>query len=104
MLGLDQKKEKSRKPMAIRFELPKKIEDDLRGELGDLDQAAKEALLIECYREGRVSIGYLAEALDMGVVEADAWLQKRGVPLNYTPEDLRADVEVLERILTKAQR
>ena len=89
--------------MAIKFELPKKIEEDLRGELGDLDRAAKEALLIECYREGRISLGYLAQALDMGVIEADTWLQKRGVPLNYTPEDLKADVEALERILPGAE-
>ena len=90
--------------MAIKFELPKKIEDDLRGELGDLNQAAKEALLIECYREGRISIGYLAQALGMGVIEADDWLHKRGVPLDYTPEDLRADVEALERILPRTGR
>ena len=87
--------------MAIRFDLPGKIEDDLREELGDLNRAAKEALFIECYREGRISIGYLAQALGMGVIEADDWLHKRGVPLNYTPEDLRADVEALERILPR---
>jgi predicted HTH domain antitoxin len=88
--------------MAVNFELPKKIEDDLRSELGDVNQAAKEALLIECYRQGRISIGYLAQALGMGVIEADEWLRKRGVPLNYTPKDLRADVEALERTLPKA--
>lgn len=85
--------------MAVSFELPKEVEDDLRDELGDLNQAAKEALLIECYRQARISIGYLAQALGMGVVEASEWLRTRGVPLNYTPEDLRADVEALERIL-----
>jgi predicted HTH domain antitoxin len=90
--------------MAVSFELPKKVEDDLRGELGDLNRAAKEALLIECYRQARISIGYLAQALDMGVLEADEWLRKRGVPLNYTPEDLKSDIETLERILPRTGR
>ena len=88
--------------MAVSFELPKKVENDLRDELGDVNQAAKEALLIECYRQGRISIGYLAQALGMGVIEADEWLRKRGVPLNYTPEDLKADVDALERRLPRA--
>jgi predicted HTH domain antitoxin len=90
--------------MSIKFDLPKKVEDDLQRELGDLSQAAKEALLVECYREGRISIGYLAQALGMGVIEADEWLHKRGVPLNYTPQDLRADFEALERLLSRTGR
>ena len=88
--------------MAVSFELPKKVEDDLRDELGDVNQAAKEALLIECYRQGRISIGYLAQALSMGVIEADEWLGERGVPLDYTPEDLKADVEALERTVPRS--
>ncbi len=39
----------------ISFELPEDIEKHLRHELGDLSQAAKEAFLIQAYREARIS-------------------------------------------------
>jgi len=81
--------------MSINIEIPKKSEEALRAEWGDLEQAAKEALLIESYRAGKVSVGFLAETLGMGVIEADQWLAKRGVPLNYSVDDLDADRKTL---------
>ena len=81
--------------MSINIEIPKKSEEALRAEWGDLEQAAKEALLIESSRAGKVSVGFLAETLGMGVIEADQWLAKRGVPLNYSVDDLDADRKTL---------
>ena len=43
--------------MSISFSLPRDIEAALVGEFGDLGQAAKEALTIEGYRRGRLSLG-----------------------------------------------
>ena len=84
--------------MAIHVELPRKTEDELRSLWGDLPQAALESLLIESYRTRKISVGYLAKVLGMGVIEADAWLKTRGIPLNYTVEDLQADSETLDRL------
>ena len=77
--------------MSVTIDISKPAEDALRAEWGDLEQAAKEALLVESYRVGKISVGFLAEALGMGVIEADKWLLARGVSLNYSLEDFRAD-------------
>jgi predicted HTH domain antitoxin len=75
----------------IQVRLPPALEAYLRCEWGDLERAAMEALLIEAYRQGKISIGALAESLNISVIEADEWLAARKVPLNYTFEDLQAD-------------
>ncbi len=41
--------------MAVTLQLPPDIEQNLREELGDLGAAAKEAVLIELYRQGRLT-------------------------------------------------
>ncbi len=84
--------------MGITFELEDDLEGQLRQELGDLGQVAREALLIEAYRRGKLSIGRLARTLGLGVLEADRWLAERGVPLNYTYEDLMADRKVTDEL------
>jgi hypothetical protein len=50
-------------PMSITFTLPASIERELRAQLGNLDEAAKEAALVELYRQGILSHGRLAECL-----------------------------------------
>lgn len=87
--------------MPITFELQEDLERQLRRELGDLGEAAREALLIEAYRRGKLSIGRLAGTLGMGVVEADAWLAERGIPLNYDFADFQADQETLRELRTR---
>ncbi len=84
--------------MAISFQLEGDLEEQLHRDMGDLSRAARDALLIEAYRRGKLSIGRLARTLEMGVVEADQWLAERGVPLNYTFEDFQADVRTLETL------
>jgi len=84
--------------MPITFELQDDLERQLRRELGDLGEAAREALLIEAYRRGKLSIGRLASTLAIGVVEADAWLAERGIPLNYDFDDFLADQQTLREL------
>ncbi len=84
--------------MSITFHLGDDLEQQLARDLGDLNEAAREALLIEAYRRGKLSIGGLACALGISVLEADAWLGRRGVPLNYDIEDFEADVQTLREL------
>ena len=73
--------------MAITFELPG-LEDALRDGYGDLDAAAKEALLVDAYRRGRLTRPALGRALDLGRLETLDLLAARGVPLDLpTPGD-----------------
>ncbi|MCC6357324.1 MAG: UPF0175 family protein [Phycisphaerales bacterium] len=81
--------------MSITFHLEDDLERQLRHDLGDLGQAAREALLIEAYRRGKLSIGRLARTLGIGVIETDEWLAKRGVSLNYDFDDFQADRQTL---------
>lgn len=85
--------------MTVSFELPNELESELRGAFGDLGLAAKNALLINAYRQGRISIGRLAETMNMGVIEVQEWLAKHDVPINYSAEDLADDLSTLERLL-----
>ena len=84
--------------MTITFQLEDDLERQLRRDLGDLSQAARDALLVEAYRMGKLSIGRLARTLGVGVVDADRWLAQRGVPLNYTFEDFTADQNTLREL------
>lgn len=86
------------KPMTITFQLEDDLESQLRRDLGDLSQAARDALLIEAYRLGKLSIGRLARTLGIGVVDADQWLAQRGIPLNYTFEDFQTDQNTLREL------
>lgn len=89
------------RPMTIAFDIPAPFEHELQQRLGDLSRAARDALLIEGYRRGALSLGALAQLQGMGVLEADAWLAKRGVPMNYGPTELAEDLRTVDAILAE---
>ena len=74
--------------MAVTIQLPTEIESDLRRELGDLDQAAKEAMLVELYRQDKLTHYQLSLALGLDRFETEAVLKKHNVT-----EDLPSDDE-----------
>lgn len=63
----------------VSFQLPDALEQQLRRALGDLDAAAKEATLVELYRQGQLSHGKLAEGLGMSRYETDDVLKRHNV-------------------------
>lgn len=65
--------------MSITFALPEPIEQSLRAQLGNLDEAAKEAMLVELYRQGVLSHGQLAESLGTSRYEVDSLLTRYNV-------------------------
>ncbi|MEX0711811.1 MAG: UPF0175 family protein [Pirellulales bacterium] len=80
--------------MTISFNLPESLEQQLRDELGNLDQAAKEAALVELYRQGKLSHGRLAEGLGISRYQADAVLKR-----HHVTEDLITLDELDEQVL-----
>jgi len=58
--------------MAITIELPGAIEEKLPSEGGDIAALGKEVILIELYREGRISHGDLAGGLGLSRNQVDA--------------------------------
>jgi len=80
----------------ISFQLPDHIERQLHAELGDLSSAAKEAALIELYRQGQLSHGKLAEGLEISRYETDAILKRHKVIEDLvTPEELDEQIRNL---------
>jgi hypothetical protein len=84
--------------MAITFELPREIEKSLREEVGDLGQAAKEALLVDLYRQEKLTHHELATALGLSAMETDGVLKKHEVFLEMTAEDVIAESEGLRKL------
>jgi predicted HTH domain antitoxin len=84
--------------MTISFELPQSIDQELRTNAADLNREAKEAYLVELYRQHKISQHQLAEALGLSRVEADGVLKKHEVWLELTPEELAAQAASLREV------
>lgn len=86
--------------MTVSFNLPESIEKQLRDELGDLDEAAKESALVELYRQGKLSHGRLAESLGISRYETDAILKRHHVTEDLiTLDEFREQVVGLRKLM-----
>ncbi|HMO25150.1 MAG TPA: UPF0175 family protein [Tepidisphaeraceae bacterium] len=86
--------------MAISFELHG-LEAQLREAYDDLNTAARDALLIDAYRTGRISFGRLCETLEMSVSAGHDWLAAHGVGPNLDAENIADDEARLERFFAR---
>jgi hypothetical protein len=79
--------------MAFIIDIPSEIEQRLRAATPDLDAEAKEAMLVELYRQERISRYELSMALRLNRFETDAVLKKHNVTEDLpTPEELKDDL------------
>ena len=84
--------------MRITIHLP----DELIGLWPSEREPAQEillAVLLEEYRQGRISHGKIGSVLDLDYWETEQLLRERGVPLNYSEADLRDDCQTLREYL-----
>ncbi len=83
--------------MNINFDIPTTIERELASTNdADLSREAKEAYLVELYRQERIEHHQLAEALGLGRLELDFVLKRHKVPTgSATVDELRAEVASL---------
>lgn len=79
--------------MAISIELPDDVEMDLRRRLGDLDRSAKEAMLIELFRQRAITHQELSRSLGLSRFETDALLKQHDVMEDITLDDVLRDAE-----------
>ena len=84
--------------MNISFEIPQDIEQELRTNGADLNGAAKEAFLVELYRQHTISHRQLGEALGLEQYETDGLLKKHGVGVGIPIEQLRAEAAALRDV------
>ena len=57
----------------------------------DFDTIAREALIAEAYRKGKLSIGQAAHLLGFSINDAYGFMKQRGIAVNYTLSDFEAD-------------
>ncbi len=88
--------------MTISFDLPTDVEQQLRLVLGDIGQAAKEALAIHGYNQRKFGASTVRRLLGLETKwEAEKWLAERGIIRNYSVEDFRADRKTLRSLTTE---
>jgi hypothetical protein len=80
--------------MTLSIVIPDDIEVVLRQQLSDLDQAAKEACLVEFYRQGRLTHFQLASSLGLDGYSTDGVLKRHGVEDPMTLEELKREIAV----------
>ena len=85
--------------MQVIVELP----DQVARQWGETPDAVGRHVLedaaIEGYRAGRLSQRQMGTMLGLDYWQTEAFLQERGVPLNYSTADLEADNATLDKIL-----
>lgn len=88
--------------MSLEIALPQHIEQHLQTEWGnEFPRRAAEALAIEGYRTGALSLGEVAEMLNLSINEADGFLKERDVFAVENIEEIEADTAILEELLAK---
>jgi predicted HTH domain antitoxin len=67
----------------------------------DLSREVLEAYAIESYRQEKMSLGQVAEMLELSISETHAFLKDHNIRLNYDLQDLERDSRTIERFLKK---
>jgi len=85
--------------MSVSFQLPPDLEQHLRRDLPNLDAEAKEALLVDLYRRGKLSHHALSQALGLDRLDTEAVLHKHHVTEDLgTVDDYLEDARSLESL------
>jgi len=88
--------------MSIAFDLPAEVEQILRRQFQNLDQAAKEAALVELYRQNKLTHYQLSQALGLTRIETDGLLKQHNVIEDLpSPDELEEDLRRLRQLADK---
>lgn len=85
--------------MALVIDIPDSWKPLLGLDTGDPGARAREMLILESYREGRLSRGQAAEMLGLGFHEAEAFFKLHGAEQQPSSEDLEESGRQLRAIL-----
>ena len=88
--------------MSVCIELPAQLEESLRRQVADLDQMAKESLLVDLYRQERLSKHQLATALGLDRFEVNDVLNRHHVTEDLpTVDEILRDAAAIEALLER---
>ena len=84
------------------MEMPGSILALIKVDRKNLAQFIKRSLAVELYREGKLSLGKAAElAGAKNKWEMLMLLSEKGVPIDYTSEDAKEDLQTLRDVLDR---
>jgi predicted HTH domain antitoxin len=78
--------------VTITLDIPRAIEGALSKEWTDIPRKALEAVALEGYRQGALSVGQVGELLSIGFTESEEFLKSRGASLPYDAGELEEDL------------
>jgi len=81
--------------MTISFDLPEHVEKSLRESFEDLNLAAKEAAMVELYRQHKLTLHELGQSLGLSRLEADEVLKQHNVNYEFSADEIRRESESL---------
>jgi len=88
--------------MAVTIQLPEDVERKLRSATPNLDAEAKELMLVELYRQQKLTRYELSQSLELNRFETDGILQKHSVTEDLpTVEELEQDLKSAHKLLRR---
>lgn len=79
--------------MNVAFSMPEDLAQRLQERWGDLSRRALEAVVADAYREETITLGEVRRLLGHSTrLETEAFLKNRGALLDYSEDELDADV------------
>jgi hypothetical protein len=88
--------------MIVTVELPADVEQRLRAETSDLESDAKKAMLVELFRQERLSHYELSQALSSDRFETDAVLKRHNVTVDLpTAEEIEEGLRRLRKLMSQ---
>lgn len=84
--------------MNISFEIPHDIDQQIRTNGLDVNGKAREAFLVELYREHKITHRQLGDALGLERYETDGVLKRYGVGLDVSVEEIKAEAGLLRDV------
>ncbi len=85
--------------MTLQIPIPEGLDE---ATVHDLDRAAREAVAIELYRQGKLSHGKLAKFLGIGRGQVDALLGRYGVVDEFSAQEVADQVRTAQQLRRQA--
>ena len=87
--------------MQVVLEIPDRLAAQLQTNGRTLKQRALEDMAVEAYRLEELSLGQLAEMLDVSINDANGILKARGISDDFSLEEFQEQRKSMERLLGK---